>query len=141
MTARDGLPRLLAAALTLAASLPGPLELAHDHEGGGLAHVHAPGHPAGHGHAHHHGEAHAHRAGVRASAPGAADSEPAGPALHSGDDRHVHALSPLQRAARTAALSATVTVPLPAAATSEPIRPQIRTARAPRPRGPPVLLG
>jgi hypothetical protein len=134
------------------ASLPGPLQLAHRHAGGGHQHVHADAeqlaardlfeeHIASHGHEHADGSPHVHgRVLPRAERVPASPPEHTGPLLAPGSERHVHGVHPFQLAARSATSVETthLVVGRPAASGARSAR--RRTRRTPRPRGPPHLL-
>jgi len=131
--------RLGAVALTLAASLPGPLQLAHEHSGGEHAHVHPDAaHLAAHdlvdhdGH-HHHADAHPHGA----EAPHA---EHDGPSLQAAGSAHVHPLNPFHLVARTATASGVIVLGVERACEARPRNPESRPRLAARSRGPPLLL-
>lgn len=125
--------RLGAVGLVLMASLPGPLELVHDHAGSDHPHVHANAvvlalHALFHHHAHAH---HHHRA------------QPHGhdhPAFRAGSGHHVHALDPFQLASRTALAIVTIRTALVLAYAVASSTPRARPWYAARPRGPPARL-
>lgn len=130
--------RLCVVGLVLAASLPGPLQLAHEHAGGERAHIHLDAAELAaralfDDHAHPHQGAH----GRHAHGPTAPHD---GAHLEAADAHHVHALSPFQRAARSASLDDRPGLVASPAPKTWPVAPATRTWHAARSRGPPALL-
>jgi hypothetical protein len=134
--------------LILLASLPGPLQLAHQHAGGERAHVHLDAEALAardllEQHAHPHPHPHPHRHAHSAARPERAESSESsqdGPCLRAVHDYHVHAFNPLRLAARTTAAIDAIPLLTVSAAETPPRTPASRPRRAARPRGPPALL-
>ena len=140
------LARLAAAALTLTASMPGQLQLVHQHAGGEHTHVHADAEALaahdlleGHHHPHDLGHSHAdaHAADHHTHADAAADE---GPSLWAVASFHVHGLNPFHQATCTLASGDTRCTAIDRVDVAATCVPRAAVLRGARPRGPPTHL-
>jgi hypothetical protein len=141
--------RVSAVALTVAASLPGHLELVHQHAGGDRAHVHGDvealvAHDLLDEHEHGagtlpHVHPNPHTAGQHGQIP-VAHAGQDGPELRAVTAYHVHGLNPFQQASRTTTPADTSDLSVTSTDASRPHTPPSRPLRAARPRGPPIFL-
>jgi len=142
------LARLAAACLTVAASVPGQLQLVHQHAGGEHMHVHADaealaahdlleGHHHPHDVGHSHAEAHATAGHAHPHAAPAADD---GPTFRAVAAFHVHGLNPLHPATCTTASCNGACVAVARADATVTSTPPATALRAARSRGPPTHL-
>lgn len=147
---RSSLARLGAACLTVAASLPGPLQLVHRHAGGEHVHVHADAealaaHDLLEDHLHRHADGHSHahaetRSAAEHTHPHAAPAAGDGPALRAADGLHVHGLNPFHQATCGTVSCDTLCATVARAKPTARSAPRAALLRAARPRGPPANL-
>ena len=135
------LARAGAACLTVAASLPGQLQLVHQHAGGEHMHVHADAEALAardlfEDHHHSHDADHTHQHAHPQAEPAADD----GPALWAVPAFHVHGLNPFHQATCPAVSMDIACLTVTSASVTMASAPHAAALSGPRPRGPPTSL-